>query len=130
MAPAKKRSTGIFIELIELWTAVLAIAASFVAVCWPVWCLTAAPLTWALVIEWLLFALLLCAFGVLHWLLLDRVTERRRWACLASAFLGVIYLFPPTAWSSLGPWRAVGAVMLAALMACVIAAWDELTDGW
>lgn len=84
MNSSKKRSTGIFLDVIEIWTALLAVATSFVAVCWPVWLLTLAPLSWAFALEWLLTALLLCSFGVLHWLLLDRVTERRRWACLAS----------------------------------------------
>src|SRR2546423_10690474 len=130
MESSKKRSTGIFIDVIELWTALLALAASFVAVCWPVWLLTLAPLTWDYTAELLLTALLLCGFGVLHWLLLDRVTERRRWAFLASVFLGVAYLFPPAAWHSAGPWQAVGALLLAALLACVMAIWQELTDGW
>jgi hypothetical protein len=130
MESSQKRSTGIYLEMIELWTALLAVAASFVAVCWPVWLLSFSPLTWEFAAEWLLTALLLCGFGVLHWLLLDRVTERRRWAYLASVFLGVIYLFPPSAWRSLGPWQAVGALLLAALMASVMAAWRELTCGW
>jgi len=130
METSKKRSTGIYTDVIEIWTALLAIAASFVAVCWPVWLLWLAPLTWDYAIALLLTALLLCGFGVLHWLLLDRVTERRRWACLASVFLGLIYLFPPSSWRAPGPWQAAGLALLSALMACVIALWPELTDGW
>jgi hypothetical protein len=127
---SNKRTTDLCVDVLEIWTALLAAAASFVAVFWPVWLLTSAPPTWEFAAEWALCALLLCGFGVLHWLLLDRVTERRRWACLASVFLGVVYLFPPASWISPGRWQAVGALLLSALMACVLAAWNELAGGW
>jgi hypothetical protein len=130
METSRKPSTQIYLDVIEIWTALLAVAASFVAVCWPVWLLGTVPLTWDYVLQWCATALLLCAVGVLHWLLLDRVTERRRWACLASVFLGMLYLFPPSAWHSLGPWHAAAATLLAMLLLCVMAAWHELIGAW
>jgi hypothetical protein len=127
---SNKRTANLCLDILEIWTALLAAAASFVAVFWPVWLLLAAPPTWAFAAKWALFALLLCGFGVLHWLLLDRVNERRRWACLASVFLGILYLFPPASWISPGPWQVVAALLLGGLMACVLAAWDRLVAGW
>lgn len=67
---------------------------------------------------------------LLHWLLLGRVLERRRWACALSPLLGALYLFPPSAWGWDGLESLGSAALLGVIVACATAGWQELKSGW
>jgi hypothetical protein len=113
------RNILVFTDLIELWTWLLVVFLSSVAV-------IALP---ALLMDWPLAAVLAVpCFILLHVLLLWRVLLRRRWACMLSSFYGWLFFFPypgvPHAWSMAGAW------LLSVIAASVIVGWRELTDGW
>jgi hypothetical protein len=113
--PPRRLRCG-FIEVVSLWAGLLALAVSLIGLFGSCCLLPAAPLIWAVVL--------------LHWVLFGRVVERRRWACLTSALLGALYLFPPSAWVRMGPWDVCEAGLLSLLMLSIIAGWDDLEDGW
>ena len=113
------RNILVFADVIELWTWLLVVFLSAVAV-------IALPV---LLIEWPLAAVLsVPCFILLHGLLLWRVLLRRRWACMVSSLYGWLFFFPypgvPPGWSMAGAW------LLSVVAASVIVGWRELTDGW
>ena len=113
------RNILVFTDVIELWTWLLVVFLSAVAV-------VALP---ALLLDWPLAAVLSGpCFILLHGLLLWRVLLRRRWACMVSSLYGWLFFFPYPGVAHW--WSMVGAWLLSMVAASVIAGWRELTDGW
>jgi hypothetical protein len=112
------RNTLAFADLIELWTWLLVVLISGVALAALGLTLLRAPVAAPLV---------LCCIA-LHWLLLWRVLLRRRWACMFSSLYGWLFFYP--CGGSPYWWHVVGAALMSAVAASVIAGWRELTCGW
>lgn len=104
------------LAVVDVWTFVLAMGIS------------AVDLGICFLHPWL--APLIGTAVLLHWLLLARVLERRRWACTLSPLLGALCLFPPSAWRWGGPESIGTAVLLGLVAACVAAGWPVLKSGW
>jgi hypothetical protein len=118
----------VFVGLMGIWTGLLAVVAILTAF----FCLGFGMIVFPPLI------LLFCCFAALHILLVWRVVDRRRWAWVLTAFLGLLYLWFLTAFLGILPWSrhfpgpfektTMGVLVL--VMTLVVARWRELEPGW
>src|SRR5260370_12319181 len=91
------------------------------------------------------FAPLIWGVLAVLWVLLGRVFDHRRWACLVAGLYGWVFLYEPFVGGAAGPWnpwgKAVvsilgglhgtgGLVLLMVVTASVLGGWCELQNGW
>jgi hypothetical protein len=104
------------LAIIELWTTLLVLGITMIGLLGSGFFFSLAPLIWAAIL--------------LHWVVLARVYERRRWASVTSLLLGLIYLLPPSSWLSPQPWTMGVAWALAAVALSIVTGWQDLKEGW
>ena len=120
-----------FVGIVELWTVFLTLWVTLAGIFASVLFLPFAPLIWGVLL--------------LHWLLLGRVFDHRRWACIVASLYGWVFLYEPFVQGTAGSWNywgrivvslfgglhgAGGTVLLSVVTASVAVCWRELKNGW
>jgi hypothetical protein len=119
------------VSVVELWTVLLVLWVTIAGIYSSIFFLLFAPLIWAVIL--------------LHWLLLARVFQHRRWACLLACLYGWLFLYEPFVKGAFASWNVWGAallsflgglrgsgglVLLTVVTASVVVGWRELKNGW
>jgi hypothetical protein len=126
-----RRFTRAAVGLVELWMVLLTLWVTLVGILASAFLLPFAPLVWGVLL--------------LHWLLLGRVFDHRRWAYIAAGLYGWVFLYEPFVHRTAGSWNVWGGTMVSSLgglhgtggmlllwtiTTSVAVCWWELKKGW